>query len=298
MDERQQAIERLMLNARERSERHLDETSQWSGLVRARFEDTGGSAVLPGYIPYIGTDFFAPRTKGRRILIFAMSQNLHQDDTWVREWASDWHNGDGHLALDRQNKGYESEDRWTAMHPFDTGHIPILSGLLRALVSSAPNASAESIYDEIAATNLSKFSFRKNGAKLTAERLESHQRCWEWFSKEELRVLRPDYVICLGNLVYSVLKERIREVAHGGQRGHQALHVAFPSLQVINSRWPRSADQSLRPHALEMLRGCLSAVDLELQVDGKYKPKLVDILERDWYYFWSMKCRMEKSLDA
>ncbi len=165
----------LLEHARLKSHEVLSTVEAWPGIVNYQVNRT--ERCLPGYIPYIGSSYFSPRTRERRILAYALSQNLRPEYGFAKEWARSWHTGNGLDALDRQNRHFAATGR-VMMHPFDTGHIPILASLLRSHLCSQLPRETESIYSEIAATNLSKFSFRSRDRRLTGSRdpMISHEQ--------------------------------------------------------------------------------------------------------------------------
>ena len=276
----------LLRNARKASKEHMDDVLNWKGLVKVPVD--GGRFPLPGYIPYIGCQYFGSRTKGHRILAYALSRNIRPDDVFAERWAKNWHSDDGRTALDRQ---HESEVR-AAMLPFDSGHIPVLCAMLRAIVSQASGAPSGSIYDEIAATNLSKFSFR-HGSR-TTDSFTSLQRCWEWFSKEEIRLLQPDFILCLGNAVTRIVKGGLAEWKNPGFRLPKLLKAAFPSLQVINRSYRKEPAHKVLSD--KRILGFLTEKDRKRQVAHNHT--LAEIVERDRYYFPEMFRRMEKQLSV
>jgi hypothetical protein len=229
-DRRKQALDILVDNARRVSEEQREEVIKWSGIVRG--EVNKKVAFLPGYVPYVGKSYFDAKLK---ILVYAMSQNLSDDHTLARELAENWVDGDKSLALNRQNACYEQngpDAPRASMNPLDTGHVPILCGLLSSLLTDdAPPPS--NIYDSIAATNLSKFSFRST-ANRTCDSSFSFNQCWKWFSGPEIRELDPDVILCLGNRVYNVVSNAVK-VSENSSRP-RVFKAAFPSLLVIN-RW-------------------------------------------------------------
>ena len=285
------SLKRLLENALKVSRAHEDEVLNWQGLVKAK---VGGQELcLPGYIPYIGSKYFDSETEGCRILAYALSQNLRPDCGLAIRWAEDWHKGDGMMALDRQNKGYASSDRRAEMHPFDTGHIPVLCALLRWIVRKGLSPISSSIYDETTATNLSKFSFRTANKERTTDKMDSLQRCWEWFSKEEIEVLQPDFILCAGNDVYHVVSSGLKELKVRGYDGPSALKVAFPNLLVINRYYNKKpiGKHLTTNDILELL----SDDDIKHPVDYK-NLTLGDIVKRDTYYFAEMHSSMKDQL--
>jgi len=280
-DRRRQTLNTLVGNARQISEEHREEIVTWPGIVRGKVD--GEEAFLPGYVPYVGRSYFNAEVK---ILVYAMSQNLSDDGKAARKWAADWAYGDKSLALNRQNACYEEngpDAPRAGMHPFDTGHVPILCGLLRSLLTS--NASpSRNIYDSIAATNLSKFSFR-NTANRTCDKNFSFEKCWKWFSESEIRELAPDTILCLGKRVYKVVKNAVK--ASKNPSRPQVFEAAFPSLLVIN-RWFKTE----RNHS-PLSPPPLSEADLSILV--VYKNRSVEyVLKRDDKYFRAMRDGFKK----
>ena len=268
-------------NAREVSLRYREEIERWNPIK------ADGKDFIPGYIPYIGDDYFNPRTEGRRILAYALSQNLDEKASYARDWARDWKEGDGNSALDRQNRSYQ-QNGGAAMHPFDTGHVPILASLLRAQVSGRNPGDDESIYPEIAATNLSKFSFRSSDKRLTIDSLSSLRQCWDWFSRLEVAMLRPDYIICCDSRIYEIVREQASPQPAGGTRTPTVIRVAFPNIRVINRHYRKPLrEEHLQPTGLKER---VSAVDRSRKLyNGR---TIAEIIDRDNYYFAEMFARM------
>lgn len=287
--DRERAMERLLGNAREVSEKHGEEVRRLNPIM------AGGKDFLPGYVPYVGRDYFSPKVKNRRILAYALSQNLTEETPCGLAWARDWKEK-GRLALDRQNRAYEQEGS-AAMHPFDTGHVPILASLLRAIVS--PGKHSDSIYPEIAATNLSKFSFRTADKRQTMDRRESLQRCWEWFSRLEVEVVHPDCILCCGTRVYEVVREHVSQFRGEGQRQPQPILVSFPSVRVINRHY---RNKPFRPDHLraKQIEEIIAAADLGRTVYRGNSPSMT-LRERvceDGYYFAEMFIRMKGQVEV
>ena len=268
------ACQRLLSNTRQASLEHEKEVSRWNGIVKAICN--GGELYIPGYIPYIGEDYFKPQTIGRRILVYALSQNLRPTNPQAIEWAKDWHYANGHLALDRQNQAFEREGL-ARMHPFDTGHLPVLSAFVRSIVIKRNVNTYASIYNEIAATNLSKYSFRTKSGK-TTDWPEALHSCFQWFSRKEIEVLKPDYILCAGENVYNVISDNWKD---------RAIKVRFPSLQVINRYYRKDlADDHID---VEQMCATLSAIDLQKKTVYRDPGRdLCYIISRDSYYFAEM----------
>lgn len=271
----------LIQNARRISEEYQNEILKWKDIVLAEIDRR--KHFLPAYIPYIGSQYFAEHTEGHRILAYALSQNLTQGANWTKEWAVNWHKGDGEIALDRQNHAYETNNGHAAMHPFDTGHIPILCAMVKSLVTKNTSMISISIYNEIAATNLSKFSFRRNNKTIDNE--ECLRRCWEWFSQKEFELLKPNYILCVSSSVYNIVREGIRQMQMEGHSIPAVLKVAFPSLRVIN-RWYRKkrTHDHLKPGEILAF---LSEND---------RKRLTHVVERDDYYFAEMYDRLKRQM--
>jgi len=274
-DRRQRALVQLVANAEAVSRRHREEIERLAPVK------PGGTAFLPGYAPYIGSDYFADRTKGRRVLFYALSQNLHDGYEPAKTWAEEWS-----IGLDRQNHSYACEGT-AAMHPFDTGHIPVLASLIRSSLSAKLPGPGESIYPEVAATNLSKFSFRSPDRRLAIDDIDSLRLCWEWFSRLEVDVLCPDVIVCLDARVHRIVRREL-----GDRRG--IIRLPFPSLRVINRHYRKplcaghlSAQQICRR---------IAACDLHRHVGHNHT--LASLVERDVYYFAEVNRRVVPKLEG
>lgn len=261
------------------SVQYRDDILKWGGIVLAEID--GQEYFLPAYIPYIGSGYFTEHKIGNRILAYALSQNLTKNDNWTKDWALAWHSGNSGIALDRQNYTYSKKSGRAAMHPFDTGHIPVLCVFVRSLVNKTVSSNSEYIYDEIAATNLSKFSFRENNK--TTDNYESLRKCWEWLSKEEINLLRPDLILCVGNSVYNIVCEGVERIQIEGYSTPKVLKAVFPSLRVIN-RWFRKA----------LTHEHLKCDEMIALLSENERGRLADVVRRDVYYFAEMYRRLEK----
>lgn len=270
----------LLAHARKVSREHELEVAGWPGIVK---HGLGKSHhCLPGYIPLIGKQYFAARTK---IITYALSQNIRADSGWALEWAKDWHRSTGHIALDRQNL-YYSEYGSAAMRPFDTGHLPILAAFARWLTHPQKESKRRSIYEEIAATNLSKYSFR-SPSDMTCDSDFSLRRCFDWFSANEFQVLAPDIVICAGSLVAGILTTAL----HG--KPIKVLHVPFPSTLVINTKYRNKFFPT--PEQVATLQSMLSREDLNRTVGAKER-KLSEVIKKDAAFFWQVFESMQAQL--
>lgn len=276
--ERDNANQVLLENARAMSRQHEQEVAAWDGIVKHQL----GKALqcLPGYIPFIGSHYFDERIRGRRILTYALSQNIRPDSDFAIEWAKDWHHSSGGEALDRQNLCYK-EYGTIAIHPFDSGHLPILCGLARWLSCPEASTAKGSIYEEVAATNLSKYSFR-SPENMTCDSGMSLRRSYEWYSAREIAVLQPDVILCAGNQVASVFAEML-----GGTKA-LLLKVPFPSTRVINIHYRKTNPTQKQ---VSELRRMFSSADLNRKVVTAGR-RLGDVLERDSSFFWPVLERM------
>ena len=281
MNEREKAINALIKNARCVSKHKKSEVLSWPNIVKAS-GDGVGNGYIPGYIPYIGKDFFSQKLKGTRILIYALSQNLKSDMGIAKDWATSWHEQDkDDKALNRQNCSYAKEGKSIMMHPFDTGHLPVVAAMLLDQLGKKPS-SLGSIYDVVAATNLSKYSFRN--ASVTTDRNEALNKCLEWFTRYEIEILKPDYIICAGDIVYNVLREL---------NGAKTVKIAFPSLRVIN-RWHKKY-KACKKYKPDEILSMLPKNDHEKDVDYKGKNSRY-IIERDFVYFSNMYSEIDRQL--
>jgi hypothetical protein len=276
MNKREKAIETLIENARAMSNEHKNEVLNWKPVKI----QTAGDGYLPGYIPYIGKNYFSAEP---RILFYALSQNIKSSDSFAKNWAEpaniEW-------ALDRQNISFEKKGI-IEMYPFDTGHLPVIAAMLLCQVGIQTN-KLDSIYDLVSATNLSKFSFRKNQNRNTTDSKESLDKCFDWFSIREIEVLKPDYIICAGNWVYNTITKNIKRISFDDRN---IIKVAFPSLQVINRSHKklRNSNQKNKNAILDMI----PAAD-HYKVVAYQGKKLKDVIERDYIYFSNMYLEIER----
>lgn len=264
-------IENVLLeNAENISSTHEQEIKSWDGLVLSK-----DNLFIPGYIPYIGGNYLNVESN---IITYALSQNLHPSDEFVVRYAENWKERQNiDMTLNRQNLSFNSSGL-VQMHPFDTGHLPTLSGILTYLVSKNDNINP--IYD-ISATNLSKFSFR-NSENRAFDNQKSLNKCFWWFTKQELEFLNPDYIICAGDSVYNIINRNITKLNIKAK----PLLVKFPSLLVINGfKKPLTNNDK---NKLELIISIFSSDFLNKESSYKNKKKLIDIIKRDAFYFVRM----------
>ena len=271
--QREDVLAQLVANARLASETHRKQIEDLDPVK------AGGTAFVPGYAPYIGTDYFVDRTQGRRVLFYALSQNFGESYDAAATWAADWA-----IGLNRQNRAFADERR-AAMQPFDTGHIPILASLIRSQLSGRLPGPAESIYPEVAATNLSKFSFRSLDKKRTTDKRDSLRACWEWFSQLEVELLRPDFIVCCDARVHRIVRDGL-----GDRPG--IIRVPFPSLRVINRHYRKPPRQGHL--SAEQISQRIAACDRDCPVAQGHT--LASIVGRDGYYFAEVNRRMAPEL--
>lgn len=277
MNERDKAINDLINNARKASEEHEKDISDLKPVNKN----------LPGYIPYIGKEYFSDKIQGKRILIYALSQNIKPNS----DFAKPWENWD--VGLNRQNLAYygkyEKEGKiGIEMHPFDTGHLPVIAAMLLDLLGIQTNKLG-GICDFVSATNLSKFSFRKNQNRDTTDKKESLEKCFDWFSNCEIKVLEPDYIMCAGKSVYNTLKEKYFLI----NQNIKIIKIIFPRLPQVVTKKLKNQD---RINTKELLN-LFSQNDRDKKVDyKKYNRNLEYVIERDRIYFSNMYSEIEKQL--
>ncbi len=283
-EKRQQIIDELIENAKAVSKEHQSKIEEWQNLVKAKVKEKEKELFIPGYIPYIGKEYFNASPK---ILIYALSQNLDgtEKDTsikWAQAWDTDCDSNNE--AIDRQNKGFEECGK-IMMGPFDSGHLPALAGILYYLVAGE-NASDLNILYMVAATNLSKFSFRSE--KHTKDSSESLRKCFEWFSKKEIELLKPDYILCASKRVWSYI-----DIAKLSYKPYP-VYVSFPSLLVINRYYSKKkiSDSEQAEIDKKINNEIIPIFSKEqfLQKETRYKTKetVEDIIKRDSRYFAEM----------
>jgi hypothetical protein len=268
----------LLKNAEFISKENEQEIKRWNGLVLSK-----DKLFIPGYIPYIGNEYLDSKPK---IINYALSQNLSSNNDFVVRYANNWKTRNKiEEALNRQNNSFKNSGM-VQMHPFDTGHLPILSGILIYLSTKDTNINPLS---KISATNLSKFSFRdeNNG---TSDNEISLNKCYDWFTKKELETLNPDYVICAGDRVFNIIRKNIIQQGINSK----PILVKFPSLLVINGfkKSLTTDDEKKINHIISIF----STEFLNRKSSYKNNRKLVDIIKRDGYYFVKMFESIEKQI--
>ncbi len=270
----------LLKNAKDKSIEYEQEIKMWENLVLAKKE-----LFIPGYIPYIGKNYLNVKTK---IMVYALSQDIYPDDELIIQFADNWKNKQNITeSLDRQNISFRDKKEVIQMRPFDTGHLPILSGILIFLISKKNELNP---IDDISATNLSKFSFR-NQRNRTTDNEKSLNKCFCWFSQQELNILRPDYIICAGNRVFNIMKKNIDKL----NINSKPIKVKFPSLQVINRYYRKNLTDNYAK-TLENIISIFSKDFLIRNVTYKNK-RIIDIIHRDAYYFIEMYKLMESQIE-
>jgi hypothetical protein len=282
--DRTQAIQILIKNARFVSTTYKTTVETWDGLVKAIVNNK--KIFIPGYIPYIGEKYINAKPK---ILIYALSQNLSEDDSISIAWAQNWASKSDmemNKALDRQNVCYDKYG-YIMMAPFDTGHLPVVAGILYYLLNSPKNKI--NIFELIAATNLSKFSFR-DGNK-TTDKENSLLQCFEWFTTKELEILNPDYIICAGDRVFNVINKGINK----RKININLIKVSFPSSRVINSKY--NNNKSNLPLKTDIIKSILTDSVLNKQSSSN-KRTIESIINRDKYYFSAMFDCIKKQLST
>jgi len=271
-------IEHARRISREREAQRLFEAT----MVFAQAPE--GRLPLPAYTPFIGEAYFAPRLEGARVLILGLSQNLRPAHPWATEWARDWTKGDGNIALDRQNDEFRKSGQ-ISMNPFDTGHLAIIAAFARGLLRKRPASAEDRIHCEVAATNISKWSFRSESGTTTRDDEECLAWCVKHILRVELELLAPDALICTGKLgADAVLGDsQIR-------REHRILKVAFPSATVLNTRYGGPLTSGLPSH--EEMLSMLSEHDRAYRLYTGHTPE--EVLQKHPLYFAEMLDSMRK----
>ena len=270
----------LLKNAEFVSKENEQEIKLWKGLVLSK-----DKLFIPGYIPYIGNEYLDSKPK---ILIYALSQNLYPEYDIAIRYANNWESQNNiEEALNRQNTAFKNSGI-VQMRPFDTGHLPILSGILFFLITKEKNIDP---LNKISATNLSKFSFRGVNNDTTDSEI-SLNKCNNWFSRLELETLNPDYVICAGERVFNIMKKNKTKL----EFNIKPILVKFPSDRVIN-RYYKKALTANDKRTLELINSIFSSEFLNRESSYKNKKKLVDIIKRDGYYFVKMFELIENQIE-
>lgn len=265
-------IENILLeNAKSVSLKHEQEIKTWNGLVLANNE-----LFIPGYIPYIGKNYLDVKNK---IMIYTLSQNVHPNSEFIVKYGNNWKNKQNITdSLNRQNLLFNNYGE-IQIHPFDTGHLPILAGILNFLILHSKNLNPIA---EVSATNLSKFSFRNN-KNLTVDNDKSLNKCFDWFSIKEIEVLKPDYIICAGDKVFNVIKANINNL----NISSKPIKISFPSLLVINRHYKKELTTTDK-NIFNQILSIFSEDFLLRKTSYKTEKKIIDIIRRDEYYFIKM----------
>lgn len=289
MAARTAALSVLIDHARRISLEREKEVLGWRNLVTSDID--GRTRTLPAYAPYIGASYFNANSKCPKILVLALSQNIRVSEPWVQAWLRDWLDGDGELALDRQNREF-AQTGYIAIWPFDTGHLPIVAAMVRDLVSNHA-APEESIYECVTATNLSKWSFRSDDGARTQDSPEALEKCWEWLTLRELDVLAPEFIVCAGNQVFDIVSARLARLGADVPKP-RALKVSFPSQQVINLNF--RGEPSGGQASIDRLLSMIFPDDMSRSVQGAIT--LGERVRKDARYFAEMYDRLVSQLRA
>ena len=233
---------------------------------------------LGPYIPYIGKLYF---NSTPRVLIYAMSQNQARTPGAVTAWRK------------RPDKGmlrqyHNPENPGVSITPYDDGHLKVIAALALDAYPNTDYKPSDNVNDKIAITNFVKFSFYRqkgDGGHLDANPpLDIYDTMWRCYSKYEVEVLQPDFIIGVGNDVANALRRGLQQDGN-----HTALvRIPFPGRLNLNSRWVPKGKRLIRNEGYEPEPDKLG---LRALVQGAPdKARLIsNAIQVDWYYFREMK---------
>lgn len=188
------AHQKLLQNVREKPF-----ISEYKLSVYASFNKQ--KVYLPSYIPYIGPKYFEYRP---RILCYAINQNLSRHVRWTKEWVESWAT-DIEAAQDRLNRAAK-ENRSIPIKPYTEGFIPLLALLsIRRWIETCGGCLPRTIDEVIAVTNFVKFSTAKDASSSSIPKLWWRE-CGSLYVNHEIRILRPDIILCFGQKTLIELK--------------------------------------------------------------------------------------------
>lgn len=188
------AHQKLLQNVREKPF-----ISEYKVSVYASFNKQ--KIYLPSYIPYIGPKYFEYRP---RILCYAINQNLSRHVRWTKEWVESWAT-DIEAAQDRLNRAAK-ENRSIPIKPYTEGFIPLLALLsIRRWIETCGGCLPRTIDEVIAVTNFVKFSTAKDASSSSIPNIWWRE-CGSLYVNHEIRILRPDIILCFGQKTLIELK--------------------------------------------------------------------------------------------
>lgn len=210
--------------------------SQYESSAHALLD--GQKVYLPAYIPYIGTKYFEYRP---RALCYAINQNLSPHVPWSEEWVSRW-GVDAEQARDRLNRAVQ-DGLAIPIRPYAEGFIPLIALLaIRQWTKTHGGYLPRTIDDVVAVTNFVKFSTAKDASSSSIPKVWWRE-CGNQHVEHEIRVLKPDIIICFGQKT----TEELRLILNNqGLLGYEAklLSCRFPArIASIKSR-PLSSEET------------------------------------------------------
>jgi len=167
----------------------------------------GSKAIIPAYVPYIGTEYFSTHPK---ILCYAINQNLSKHRKWSEAWMRKWAT-DTEWAIDRLNRAAQC-DAAIPIRPYAEGFIP-LAAILVWVAYRKLDASKflDTIDSLISVTNFVKFSMSEN-ASSTEIPQEWWDECAERFVRREIEVLKPDIILTFGKKTALEVENTLRKL--------------------------------------------------------------------------------------
>ena len=241
---------------------------------------------LGSYIPYIGKDYF--RTKPQ-VLIYAMSQNLARTTGSITRWRNRPDQG-----MLRQY--YYPEKPSVSITPYDDGHLKIIAALALDAYPNTNYKSSDNVGDKIAVTNFVKFSFyrqKEDGSHLDANPpRDIYDAMWRYYTKYEVELLQPDFIIGAGNDVAAAMKRGLKqEIRHT-----PFIKIPFPGRINLSCRWVPVGKRLIRTKGYDPEPDKLSLYSILRGTPDKAR-LIRKAIQVDWYYFKIMKERIAEKAD-
>lgn len=210
-----------------------------------------------------------------------MSQNLALTTGAVTAWRK------------RPDRGmlrqyYYPEKPSVSITPYDDGHLKVIAALTLDAYPNTNYKPSDNVSDKITITNFVKFSFyrqKEDGGYLDANPPQDiYDTMWRCYSKYEVELLQPDFIVGVGNDVATALRKGLQEDG----KHTSLIKIPFPGRLNLNSRWVPEGKRLIRmeSHDPEPDRMNLRIL---LQGTPDRKGLISKAIQVDWYYFREMK---------
>jgi len=237
---------------------------------------------LGAYIPYIGKRYFDTKP---RLLIYAMSQNLARIPHVIQAW----HNNNDRGLL---RQYYHPEKLHVSITPYDDGHLKVIAALVLSKYPDMDYIPSDNIHEKIAITNFVKFSFYRegnNGQHLDANPpINIYDDMWKHYSAYEIRILRPDIIVGVGNDVANAIRRNLGNDTN-------LLKIPFPGRLNLNVTYVPRGKRLIKEknhNKGEDIARIQALVQGTPDKDGA----IVKTISTDWYYFREMEAHITRKL--